>query len=277
MHQSHRFGLLLLPLVFAAACQVPTEVRLPDNAQLIEPPPAYALWWKVTEACSGLRGDFSAVRWYVVPNVSTIADGSDQSLGMWYSDGNRIVLAGAREMDARVVRHEMLHALVGPSSGGGHPAEYFVQRCGGIVDCQSACLQDGAPTSAPDPLATTLDSKQVPLSLQVLPDNPGPATYGGWMTVIVTATNPLGQSAWVSIPRAPGRPDGVTFAYELQGSVAAYDWTLADAVYFTAGQTRQYAFDVHIGDGLLAAGGRYQLDGVFGDAQSAPISVSVAP
>lgn len=268
--------LLLLPLGLVA-CRAPSE-PLPYNAQLVDPPAAYALWWKVTEACSGISGDFAAVRWYVVPNVATIADGSDQSLGMWYAAGNRIVLAGRRAMDGRVVRHEMLHALVGPTSGEGHPNEYFVQRCGGVVDCQSACLADGPPTPAPDPLATVLEPKQVQLALDVLPSSPGASVYGGWMSVTVTATNPLEQPAWVTIPRlGPGRADGQTFAYALQDSVAGYDWTLAEAVYFTAHETRRYTFDVHVGDGALAPGGRYQLDGLFGDAQTAPVSLTIAP
>ena len=271
---------LLAPLAFVAACQAPTEVSLPDKAQLIEAPAPYALWWKVTEACSGLSGDFSSVRFYVVPGVNTIADGSDQSLGMWYSSGNRIVLAGAHELDPRVVRHEMLHALIGPSAGEGHPNEYFVQRCGGVVDCQNVCLSDGPPPAAPDMQATVLDPKQMQLDLQLLPAAPSASVYGGWLAITVTATNPLDQPVWVLVPRvASGRADGETFAYALQGTVAGFDYTLADAIYFTPGQTRRYTFDVPVGQGTgeLAASGSYSLSGLFASAQTPSQSIVVGP
>lgn len=269
---------LLLPVVIAAACQAPTEVSLPAKAQLIEAPPAYALWWQVTESCSGLTGDLSKVRFYVVPGVNTIADGSDQSLGMWYSSGNRIVLAGGHELDPRVVRHEMLHALIGPTNGEGHPNEYFVQRCGGVVDCQNVCLTDGPPPPAPDMLATVLDPKQIQLELQLQPAAPSPTLYGGWLAVTVMATNPLDQPVWVSVPRAaPGRADGETFAYALQGAVAGSDYTLDEAVYFTAHQTRRYTFDVPVGTGDLAARGSYSLSGLFATAQTPATSVVVGP
>lgn len=271
---------LLAPLAFVAACQAPTEVSLPANAQLIAAPAPYALWWQVTEACSGLSGDFSSVHFYVVPGVNTIADGSDQSLGMWYSSGNRIVIAGAHELDPRIVRHEMLHALIGPAAGEGHPNEYFVQRCGGVVDCQNVCLTDGPPAQTPDMLATVLDPKEMQLDLQLIPAAPSPSAYGGWLAITVTATNPLDQPVWVSVPRAaPGRADGETFAYALQGAVAGYDYTLADAVYFTPRQTRRYTFDVPVGQGQgqLASSGSYSLSGLFATAQTASRSIVVGP
>ena len=267
-----------LAAAFAAACQAPTGPTLPAAARPIATPSAYALWWQVTEACSGLSGDLSAVRFYVVPGVNTIADGADQSLGMWYSSGNRIVIAGAHQFDARVVRHEMLHALIGPAAGEGHPNEYFVQRCGGVVDCQNVCLTDGPPPPAPDMLAAVLEPKQIQLDLQLLPAAPAASLYGGWLAVTVLATNPLDQPVWVTIPRSsPGVPDGETFAYALQGSVAGFDYTFADFVYFTPRQTRRYTFDVPVGEGALAANGAYSLSGLFATAQTAPRSFVVGP
>ena len=113
-----------------AACEMlgpPSE--LPANAQLMAPPAAYRDWWARTEACSGQEGDFDQVRWYVVPGVSEFETSAGPKVGLWShsSEGMRIVVADGYAENELVIRHEMLHALL---DRGGHPEEYFTDRCG---------------------------------------------------------------------------------------------------------------------------------------------------
>ena len=47
--------------------------------------------------------------------------------------------ATAKVENPLVVRHEMLHELLGR---GDHPAEYFQRRCGSVVICNEVCRED---------------------------------------------------------------------------------------------------------------------------------------
>jgi hypothetical protein len=113
------------------SCEVPTA-PLPEGAVPYAPyPPQMSFWWQQVEECSGLRGDLSQVRFYIVPNASTFQWQGQEVIGLWIQRGNRIVLASEYAFRANNVRHEMLHALTRIA---GHPTEYFVDRCGGLVD-----------------------------------------------------------------------------------------------------------------------------------------------
>jgi hypothetical protein len=103
--------------------------------------PQFALWWRMTEACSGLRGSLADVRWYVQPGLETLQIPGDAGRygGYWWADGNRVLLTERAVTDGWLVRHEMLHALVGRA---GHPREQFGDRCGGIVTCTGECQRD---------------------------------------------------------------------------------------------------------------------------------------
>src|SRR5260370_10316235 len=96
-----------------AACE-PGGLALPEGAVQFTPPAVDAQWWALTESCSGLSGDLSAISWYVVPNARHIPAGDVSAVveGRWDSVGNRIVLADIGPRDGELVRHEMLHALL---------------------------------------------------------------------------------------------------------------------------------------------------------------------
>lgn len=113
-----------------AACEaLGPPSPLPDNAQRFLPPEEYHAWWAATETCSAKDGEFSEIAWYVVPGAATIPTADGPKIGLWSrsSAGTRIILAGEYVETELVVRHEMLHALLGR---GGHPEEYFRDRCG---------------------------------------------------------------------------------------------------------------------------------------------------
>lgn len=125
--------LLLSLLALGAGCSAVTEPSspsVPAGAVAFSPSPAFQDWWRATETCAGLSGNFSSIEWFVIPGVETFDPGTGHPVvGMWSRDGNRsrITLAGAWQQSEFVARHEMLHALIGQS---GHPALYFETRCG---------------------------------------------------------------------------------------------------------------------------------------------------
>lgn len=113
------------------SCELPTQ-PLPTGAIPYAPnPDQVANWWRQVEECSGLKGDLSRIRFYIVPNSSTFLWEGREVIGLWMERGSRIVLASEYAFRDLNVRHEMLHALTRIQ---GHPPEYFVERCGGIVD-----------------------------------------------------------------------------------------------------------------------------------------------
>jgi hypothetical protein len=87
-------------------------------------PDVYRIWWDKTEACSGLSGDFDRVEWLVVPGHGFTCS-SGQCAGHWESD-HRIFIASDWTRNEMVVRHEMLHDLLGRP---GHPSPPFGQGC----------------------------------------------------------------------------------------------------------------------------------------------------
>ena len=117
-----------------------TPPELPATAEALTPPAAYADWWRATEDCAGLHGDLSRITWFVVPGRTSFTYGAAQYDGYWWNGVHWILLAGEKVENPLVVRHEMLHELLGR---GDHPAEYFQGRCAALVICNEACREDG--------------------------------------------------------------------------------------------------------------------------------------
>lgn len=126
---NHRVRLAAVALL-AMAC-APTPLAPPDlpaGAVPLEAPAVFRSWWDKTEACSGLSGKFEDIAWYTVPAAHTIETSLGPKVGLWTRHGGAVMITLAGEYSATelVVRHEMLHELLGR---GGHPADYFVNRC----------------------------------------------------------------------------------------------------------------------------------------------------
>jgi hypothetical protein len=96
----------------------------PEGDVPMEPPAIYREWWAKTEACSGRTGNFERLRWSVVEGYSFPCS-SGQCAGHWRTN-HHIYLAGDWVMDEMVVRHEMLHDLLGRP---GHPDPPFGVGC----------------------------------------------------------------------------------------------------------------------------------------------------
>ncbi len=239
--------LVVGPLWFAA-CQSATAPTptLPTGAVSMAAPAAYRAWWQIVQECSGLSGDFNAVSWYQVPATTTFAvPGSGQANGVWYSNGNIIVVAGDSASSGQIVRHEMLHALIGPVSG--HPAQYFGTKCGGEVACATTCateVQGAAPTV--DPASPLVDASTVQLQASATPNSFTTARANGVVTLVLKLTNTGPTSVRVRLPRGlAGGSTSPTFGYNFNGSVRS-DLTTSTSLFLPAGASVQRAFDIRI-------------------------------
>lgn len=122
--------MLLTCSALALGCDSP--FAMPDGAVPFVPDRSqYVVWWREVEACSGLRGDYDNVAFYIVPGAYSIEIGDSGALGLWLENGNRIVLPEREALNAGNVRHEMLHSLLKLP---GHPAAYFNGVCDALVD-----------------------------------------------------------------------------------------------------------------------------------------------
>jgi hypothetical protein len=201
----------------------------------------------MVESCSGLQGSVSDITWYQVPNSQTVDLSGDEVGGYWTLHSKRIVLAGDLTDDGSVVRHEMLHALLRDVKG--HPREYFLERCGGVVSCTSSCVRDAGPAPNIDWTTERVTSDVLKLFVSIVPSSPSSSVDGGVFTVIVTATNPNSHaiiitpnasasnySFFCSLLRETGPPVG-SAVYVLDSAMR----------YFAAGETKRQYFDFSIG------------------------------
>ncbi len=119
-------GLAILLGLGSCGAMEPTPA--PAGTEALRPPAAYREWWSKTERCSGLRGRFEDVEWFVVPGVSSFPTELGEKVGLWTRTptGSRIVIAGDLVMSELVVRHEILHELLRRE---GHPEPYFETLC----------------------------------------------------------------------------------------------------------------------------------------------------
>jgi hypothetical protein len=114
-------------LILGCAAMEPAT-SLPEGAIQMDAPLSYQAWWNKTESCAQLTGRMDQVTWYVVPGVSTFQTESGEKVGFWTKSpgGTSIILAGDYRDHELVVRHEILHELLGRD---GHPETYFRNRC----------------------------------------------------------------------------------------------------------------------------------------------------
>lgn len=133
----------LAAATFVGGCRelplAPLLPELPAGSRAFTPPADYASWWRDTENCAGLDGDLTRVSWFEVPGRTSFVYASAQYDGYWWNGVHWILLAGDKVANPLIVRHEMLHELLGR---GDHPAEYFQRRCAGVVICNEACQAD---------------------------------------------------------------------------------------------------------------------------------------
>lgn len=169
------------------ACGLEVRNDFPWGAVEIPPPPQYRVWWELVERCSGRRARFDGVRWFqVVAGDILVRD--QVASGAWYAARNSIVVQPG-VAGGSVVRHEMLHAVL---QDGGHPDEYFKNRCGDIVACGREC----GPRSMPNDLAPSRLS-EFDVALEPFPAFPSLARHNGHFSFVVKIRNRLNRFAYV--------------------------------------------------------------------------------
>jgi hypothetical protein len=270
-------------LLLALACQEPAA-PLPPGAASFSPPAIYREWWTLTEECSGQRGDFHSVRWYVVPDAQTLRDAQGREIdAYWEARGNRIVIANASQHSGDLVRHEMLHALI---RADGHPREQFLNRCAGIVVCITSCITDAGPAPAADPAAIMVDPIALDVRISLTPSIPS-GRLGEHFWITVTARNPLDQPVIVRLP--PMFEDGppVAYGYEISRLDGLGFFTFAwppqspETFRFSPRETKRQLFDFRVstGNGLREIPpGRYRFEGFYGKVPAKnPPTVTLAP
>ena len=212
-----RVVLVLVGLLsLALACHDATEPHVALGAVQITPPGRYALWWRLTQTCSGITKDYASVQWYVVPNTTTLTYQNNQVDAYWISDPDRIVLADARRNDGPIVRHEMLHALLHRN---GHPRDAYLVACGGVVACDGECALEAGVWDSPSTSAPVLQPSDLNPRVDVLGSLPAEVSDTSSVAVLITITNPRSEPVWVKLtPRESG-----DFQYPTFGAIADYD------------------------------------------------------
>ena len=110
------WGLLAAPAAIGCAA----DAAAPELHERYDPPAAYRQWFAATEACSELTGSFERLQFYRVPG-SEFPCPSGMCVARW-TDDHRIYVAAGFIDNEMVVRHEMLHDLIGHP---GHPDPPF--------------------------------------------------------------------------------------------------------------------------------------------------------
>lgn len=236
---------VVVPLA-VAACSLYEQSEFPDAAVQITPPPHYRIWWDVVQSCSGFVLPFEAVTWFTVPPGGLSYRGKSAA-GVWFNESNRIVLSQAWQHVGSLVRHEILHALLGVGS---HPAEFFERRCADLVACSGECaLGVGI---LPDAIELSADELQV--EVNVFPGAPSISLHDGLATIVVHVRNPLDSNAFVPAWQfttatcpigyflvSASRPD------RHDAGCSYLDYEIVDQrVYFRPGERRRLVFEVDL-------------------------------
>ena len=223
----------------------------------------------MVEGCVGKTVPFSATRWYIVPGESVRLEGRFVS-GYWSPDGF-IVLAESLSTNGSLVRHEMLHAIIGKS---GHSRTAFLESCAGIVNCSADCVQDAGTWEAPSPY-TVVPRESIEVS--VIPQiHPTEADGQRWVSLTVRARNP-GGAALVDVGALQG------FGYAVSGPDGAgisVNVPVSDSstLFFLPNSYKEWVFDFLVSDRVslyTLPSGRNMARGGFGQIWSPAIPFDV--
>lgn len=268
-----------LAIVWGAqtSCDHVVDPPLPAGASQFSPPALYELWWRMTESCVGQTGSFDSVRWYEAPGTFKLDD--ETVSAYWSAGSNRVVLHSSVVRNPRVVRHEMLHALLQTK---GHSRDAFVKQCGGLVTCSASCLQDAGPNPSPDPSNQRIPASGIVVASALEPATPRASQNEGYFNLTVRATNPRSFPVVVTLGGTPGL-GVVGFSAVLGGDQSAlYSVAVPDssAVMFDPGETKIYVFDFFGGTapgvGMLPAG-QYTLTGRYGGHPGPTHTFTIVP
>jgi len=218
------------------------DTDFPESATPLIPPPKYRVWWELVESCSGKQVPFESIAWFTVPVGELVVRG-ETAAGAWFVFGNRIAIVNTWSDIGPVVRHEMLHAILGK---GEHPSEYFRDKCGDEIDNAGiwqlpSTLDDAVPLS---PYALEADAV-------LFPARPSLTAYNGRVTIVVRVRNPSDMNAYLE----PGwnwdahcsfgfMLSSVSEPQRMKWDCAGLQASEDGRTYFRPGETRRMVFEV---------------------------------
>jgi hypothetical protein len=252
-------------LVALSACGQLVDPPLPSEAQRYAAPGVYARWWAMTEACSALSAPLASIVWYDAPKVDNPAAASEPITGYWSMASNRIVIREDAVLEGGVVRHEMLHALL---KSGGHPRQFFLGKCAGVVDCADDCIADGGLPRPVDPSSVLVTPDDLEVNASVDPPSPSATVGDGFFEFTVTVRNPSSKPVVVALPTPRFADDlASTFGYDIRGPFGggSSGFRIHDSsvVRFQPGEIKRQVFDFRL-LGLFASPGMYTAAGSYG-------------
>lgn len=255
-----------------------SESDFPLSAVPFAPPAQFRAWWEIVESCSGRRARFDDVKWFQVLSGEILVQG-ESAVGAWFADGNRIALLGEGDYSGPLVRHEMLHAILG---SGKHSTDYFEEKCGDVVVCGRVC---GLPKLVSDPTPLSLD--QVELSVEAYPRFPSLSLHEGRMSFVLKIRNTTSATAYLPQYRyalgwcasgvllsSESDPDRIAF-------VCDYPFSGGYTAIYGPGETRSFVFDIDLqnlpdGEGPFFAE-RITVGGVLADNVRGTTMVTMRP
>ena len=245
-------GLVIVAAVaLLSSCEI--TAPLPAGAEPFAPLAHYGRWWAMIEECSGRTRPMADIKWFVAPGASFNSPSGSAS-GMYTNSSNRIIIAEASLRDGRVVRHEMLHALLRRSKGEvEHDAEYFLRRCASAVTCTSRCVETSGPVARPPVNAATLPASTLELTLEI--DSVARrSTYPdfAYVPVIVRARNPLDVGFVLDLREINGHRITFDLNPAPPADVPPAQWARLTetfdpmSAYFAPGETKTHVFDLYL-------------------------------
>jgi hypothetical protein len=285
--------LVFSTLAVLGACENPTG-PLPGGAVRFDPPAVYARWWALVEACSGRQSDFNSWTWYRVPINAWRAAGYQNFAAYTNVLGHRIVMEEGVESEGVIIRHEMLHALLGPVYASGnsameHPPAYFRGRCAGVVGCDQGCEDAGPPPQSAPPDAPALSLSDFDVGFDVIPTIVSQSASDHALTFVLHVRNASGHAGWLTLRRTPDvtPPAAHWWGFRVVPAnqpLPVTDLTSVDStgivlvipdgrVPFAAGQTRWLVFDW---SGRAYPPGNYNVVGIFNTRQI-PVALTITP
>ena len=274
-----RMCVIVVCSLVVTACEGVFEPLFPPAAVAFTPPPRYRIWWDVVESCSGRKASYDAVGWFRVPGYHLAVKG-EPAAGVWFASSNRIAVADGWRHEGSLVRHEMLHAILGTGS---HPREYFQGACADEVICGRDCVKSTALKNA---IQVSVDALEVDAALYPLALSLG--GYDGKATVVVIVRNPMNANAFVPAQRFSEASCAVGFSIasvsdpgRVESDCRYLAYNMSDTrVYFRPGEARKLLFNIDLR--RPTAGGPFQVgpvavSAIFVDQFRGTAEVTIRP
>ena len=222
------------------------NTTLPRDVREFSAPLLYRQWWAMTEVCSERKRDIREVQWYASDAQQLQTRNGINVAGYYEHNRNRIVLRGDQRYSGPVVRHEMLHALLGKVEG--HPRETFLEKCAGTVICLDECSRQGGPWPAEDLSALRGPASLLTIRASSPHDSVVRSDPISIFSASVMATNETGRPLVVILPPSGDAGPPATFGFTIITTNVSlfYDERVSNpgSVRFQVGETKRWVVNI---------------------------------